>query len=57
MKYPTLNVLETGRDMVQAFSGYNHNLRIGDGEFYDMKNLTSTHYPILSPSPSMRNLK
>ena len=49
MKYPTLNVLETGRDMVQTFRGYNHNLRIGESEFYDMKNLTSTHYPILSP--------
>lgn len=51
MKYPTLNVLETGRDMMQNFRGYNHNLRIADGEFYDMENLTSTHYPILSPRP------
>lgn len=51
MRYPTLNVPDTGRDMVQAFRGYNHNLRIGDGEFYDMQNLTSTHYPILSPRP------
>ena len=49
MKYPTLNVLETGRDMVQTFRGYNHNLYIAESEFYDMKNLTSTHYPILSP--------
>ena len=35
--------------MVDTFKGYNHNLRIGDGEFFDMKNMTSDHYPILSP--------
>ena len=35
--------------MVDAFKGYNHNLRIGDGEFFDMKNMTSDHYPVLSP--------
>ena len=35
--------------MTEVFGGYNHNLRISDGEFYDMQNLTSTHYPLLSP--------
>jgi hypothetical protein len=35
--------------MVDIFKGYNHNLRIGEGEFYDMKNLTSSSYPVLSP--------
>lgn len=49
MKLPTLNELETTRDMIDVFRGYNHNLRIGSGEFYDMKNLTSTSYPVLSP--------
>ena len=49
MRYPQLNELAVSRDMVEAFGGYNHNLRIGNGEFYDMKNLTSTHYPVLSP--------
>lgn len=44
-----LNELVTSRDMIDVFKGYNHNLRIGEGEFYDMKNLTSTHYPVLSP--------
>jgi hypothetical protein len=34
--------------MVDIFKGYNHNLRIGDGEFYDMKNLSSDNYPVLS---------
>ena len=49
MRYPKLRVLETSRQMVDTFKGYNHNLRIGDGEFFDMKNMTSDHYPVLSP--------
>lgn len=51
MKYPTLSELNTSREMIDVFKGYNHNLRIGDGEFYDMKNLTSADYPVLSPRP------
>ena len=49
MKYPTLPVPQSTRRMVDLFKGYNHNLRIGDGEFYDMKNMTSDYYPVLSP--------
>ena len=49
MKLTQINELPTSRDMIDVFEGYNHNLRIGGGEFYDMKNLTSSHYPILSP--------
>ena len=49
MKYPTLYTKQNSRQMVDVFKGYNHNLRIGDGEFFDMKNMTSDHYPILSP--------
>jgi hypothetical protein len=49
MKLPSLNEIATSRNLVDVFKGYNHNLRIGDDEFYDMKNLTSTHYPVLSP--------
>ena len=49
MKYPTLRAIESSRQMVDAFKGYNHNLRIGDGEFFDMKNMTSDYYPVLSP--------
>lgn len=49
MKLPVLNKIATSRSTVDIFQGYNHNLRISDGEFYDMKNLTSSHYPVLSP--------
>lgn len=38
----------TNRDMVQAFSGYDHNLRVSDGRFFDMGNLTSDLYPVLT---------
>ena len=49
MKFPRLEEQKSSRDLIDSFRGYNHNLRISDNEFYDMKNLTSTHYPILSP--------
>lgn len=48
MAFPKLRVPYVSRQTVDVFSGYNHNLRIGDGEFYDMKNLTSDDYPVLS---------
>ena len=49
MHYPKLRELESSRQMVDVFKGYNHNLRIGDGEFFDMRNMTSDYYPVLSP--------
>ena len=49
MEYPVLNVKQKSREMTEAFLGYNHNMRIGDNEFYDMKNMTSDHYPALAP--------
>ena len=49
MKLSRLNELPTSREMIDVFGGYNHNLRIGEGEFYDMTNLTSADYPVLSP--------
>lgn len=55
MKLSKLQELPTSREMIDVFGGYNHNLRIGEGEFYDMKNLTSSDYPVLSTRP-MRGL-
>ena len=49
MRYPTIPVRQTSRDTTDQFRGYNHNLRIATGEFYDMENLTSDDYPVLSP--------
>lgn len=49
MEYPKLNLLPTSRYVTDRFLGYNHNLRLGDGEFYEMENMTSDHCPILAP--------
>ena len=49
MSLPTLPVKAKTQQIIDAFRGYNHNLRIGDGEFFDMKNMTSDYYPVLSP--------
>ena len=49
MYKPTLTELPSSRDVIDVFGGYNHNMRIGNGEFYDMQNLTSAYYPLLSP--------
>lgn len=40
---------ENTRSTISQFLGYNHNLRIDTGELYDMQNLTSDYYPVLSP--------
>ena len=49
MKYPTLPVQKSSRETVEYFKGYNHNLRIGKNEFFDMRNMSSDNYPVLSP--------
>lgn len=49
MIFPTLIETNQTRDMVTAFGGYNHNISCADGQFYDMKNMTSQGYPVLSP--------
>lgn len=49
MYFPKLKELPTKRKTVEVFKGYNHNLRIGEGEFYEMENMTSDFYPVLSP--------
>lgn len=49
MRLPTLTETSKSKDINDAFAGYNHNLVIGNGEFYDMQNMTSEYYPVLSP--------
>ena len=48
MYYPTLKLIPQTSKSVDVFKGYNHSLKIRDGELYDMKNLTGEHYPLLS---------
>ena len=47
--YPILTESAENRQTIDVFGGYNHNLRINENEFYDMENLTSDVYPVLSP--------
>ena len=49
MLLPRLSEHSASRSMVDAFRGYNHNPRIGDGEFYEMQNMTSDFCPVLAP--------
>lgn len=34
--------------VTEEFRGYNHNLRINDGEFWDEKNVSSDYYPLFA---------
>ena len=45
---PTLNYEYTDREVTDCFSGYVHKLKIGDGELYDSRNLTTAYYPLLA---------
>ena len=44
---PKLDYEYAERVVTDVFAGYRHKARIGDGEFYDTKNLTSAYYPLL----------
>jgi len=46
MDFPILQELQTSRSMTQVFGGYNHNTQISEGEFFDMRNMTSDYYPL-----------
>lgn len=41
-------VINKNRYSIDTFYGYNHGLKIGAGEFYNMQNLTSSYFPVLS---------
>jgi len=45
---PQINTSNTSREFIDTFTGYNHNHKIGNGEFYDTENLTNDYYPLLS---------
>lgn len=48
MILPILTPGQVSTDITDAFYGYNHNLKIGPGEFYDTQNLTSAYFPMLA---------
>ena len=48
---PTLGYEYNEREVTDTFRGYNHNLVIGEGEFYCTKNLSSRCFPLLANRP------
>lgn len=51
MQYPQLSAPSQEQLVTETFLGYDHNLRIADGAFYEMTNLTSDFYPLLAQRP------
>lgn len=49
MKLRRLNEIPKSKTTIDIFGGYNHNSRINEGEFYDMRNLSSDDYPVMTP--------
>lgn len=48
MRLPELYEIQTEKDMITTFSGYNKNIVVSDNEFFDMRNMSSNNYPVLS---------
>lgn len=48
MSYPRLSGRAGSRVMIDTFAGYNHNMKIADGEFFETKNLTTQFFPMLA---------
>ena len=48
---PTLGYEYNERAVTDTFRGYNHNLKIGEGEFFRTENLTSKYFPLLASRP------
>lgn len=57
MKFPILQETAKYRDMTTVFGGYNHRISCQEGQFYDMKNMTSRYYPVLSPRQGRGTVK
>ena len=51
IEIPPLGPVQAQTDGIIAFGGYNHNLRAGDHEFYDMKNITGARLPVVTARP------
>ena len=49
MQFPLVQEVTRYREMTTAFGGYSHQISCQEGQFYDMQNITSQYFPILSP--------
>jgi len=51
VRLPIMSQVSSALDGVTGFTGYNHNLKIGNSEFYDQKNISGDLLPVVSPRP------
>ena len=49
MLFPRLQEVSRYREMTTVFGGYCHQISCQEGQFFDMKNMTSKYFPVLSP--------
>lgn len=49
MKHPYLSEIAEQREMNNIFRGLNHTPSCEEGAFYDMKNMSTRDYPVMSP--------
>ena len=49
MYYQRVQNNGNSRSMISNWYGYNHNYKIGNGEFYDLENMCSDDFPLLRP--------
>lgn len=55
--YPTIQDTARSQQVTDTFGGYNHNLKIPEGEFYEMMNLCGDDYPLLSARKQRNTLQ
>lgn len=55
--YPKLSGRGTSRIVTDTFGGYNHNLKIRDGDFFETENMSLQHYPMLANRPKRGRLE
>lgn len=57
MYFPYVSESASYRQNVTVFGGLNRQLSATDGQFSDMKNMSSKHFPVLSPRSKRRFIK
>lgn len=57
MRFPTISADKIVKGRQAKFDGLNHNLGAGDGELWDMQNLTSDYYPLLATRQKRKLLR
>ena len=51
MRYPYLQSIPRAKESVTTFAGLNHNVFCQEGQFYDMKNMSTKDFPFISTRP------